>query len=42
MITEGLKGRDFIRLQGFNKAELTGMLELGLQFKADNTMRCHR
>lgn len=39
MITEGLKGRDFIRLQDFSKAEISSMLELGLQLKADRTMR---
>jgi N-acetylornithine carbamoyltransferase len=39
MITEGLKGRDFLRLQDFSRAELETMLELGLQLKADNTMR---
>ena len=39
MITEGLKGRDFLRLQDFNKAEIESMLELGLQLKADNSMR---
>lgn len=39
MITEGLKGRDFIRLQDFTKAEIESMLEIGLQLKADNAMR---
>ena len=39
MITEGLKGRHFLRLQDFSKLEIESMLELGLQFKADNTMR---
>jgi N-acetylornithine carbamoyltransferase len=39
MVTEGLKGRDFIRLQDFSKAEIESMLELGLQLKADNTLR---
>ncbi len=39
MITEGLKGRDFITLRDFNKAEIETMLDLGLQLKADNTMR---
>ena len=39
MVTEGLKGRDFLRLQDFSKAELETMLELGLQLKADNTLR---
>jgi len=39
MITEGLKGRDFISLRDFTKAEIESMLELGLQLKADNAMR---
>ena len=39
MITEGLKGRDFIRLQDFTKAEIESMLDLSMQLKADNTMR---
>jgi N-acetylornithine carbamoyltransferase len=39
MITEGLKGRDFLRLQDFNKEEIDTMLDLSLQLKADNTMR---
>ncbi len=39
MLTEGLKGRHFLRLQDFSKAEIETMLELGLQLKADNTMR---
>ncbi len=39
MITEGLKGRHFLRLQDFSKAEIDSMLELGLQLKADSTMR---
>ena len=39
MITEGLKGRDFLRLQDFSKAELEAMLEVGLQLKADNAIR---
>jgi N-acetylornithine carbamoyltransferase len=39
MITEGLKGRHFLRLQDFTKLEIESMLELGLQLKADNTMR---
>lgn len=39
MITEGLKGRDFLRLQDFTKCEIESMLELGLKFKSDNTMR---
>ena len=39
MVTEGLKGRDFLRLQDFTKAEIETMLEVGLQLKADNTVR---
>jgi N-acetylornithine carbamoyltransferase len=39
VITEGLKGRDFITLQDFNKQEIETMLEVGLELKADNTMR---
>ena len=39
MITEGLKGRHFLRLQDFSKLEIESMLELGLQLKADSTMR---
>jgi ornithine carbamoyltransferase len=39
MITEGLKGRDFIRLQDFTKEEIDTMLDLALQLKADNCMR---
>ncbi len=39
MVTEGLKGRDFLRLQDFSKAEIETMLEMGLKLKADNTMR---
>ena len=39
MITEGLKGRDFITLRDFTKAEVETMLEVGLQLKADYTMR---
>ena len=39
MITEGLKGRDFLRLQDFTKPELESMLELGLRLKMDNTLR---
>jgi N-acetylornithine carbamoyltransferase len=39
MITEGLKGRHFLRLQDFSKLEIESMLELGLQLKVDNTMR---
>jgi len=35
MITEGLKGRDFIRLQDFSKAEIETMLEVAQQLKAD-------
>ena len=39
MITEGLKGRHLLRLQDFSKMEIETMLEVGLQLKADNTMR---
>ena len=39
MITEGLKGRDFISLRDFSKAEIETMLEVALQLKSDNTMR---
>ncbi|MDY6846851.1 MAG: ornithine carbamoyltransferase [Chloroflexota bacterium] len=39
MITKGLKGRNFIRLQDFSKEELSSMLDLGLQLKAENAMR---
>ena len=39
MVTEGLKGRDFLRVQDFTKAELETMLELGLRLKGDNTFR---
>ncbi|MFN2235478.1 MAG: ornithine carbamoyltransferase [Anaerolineales bacterium] len=39
MITEGLKGRNVLRLQDFSKLEIETMLELGLQLKGDNTMR---
>lgn len=39
MITEGLKGRDFIRLQDFTKAEIESMLELSLHLKAEHTIR---
>jgi N-acetylornithine carbamoyltransferase len=39
MITEGLKGRDFITLRDFTKEEIDTMLDVALQLKADNTMR---
>ena len=39
MITEGLKGRDFITLRDFNKAEIETMLDVALQLKAETTMR---
>lgn len=39
MITEGLKGRDFITLRDFSKQEIDTMMEVGLQLKADNTLR---
>ncbi len=39
MITHGLRGRDFITLRAFDKAEITTMLETGLQLKADRAVR---
>jgi N-acetylornithine carbamoyltransferase len=39
MITEGLKGRDFISLRDFTREEIDTMIDMGLQFKADFTMR---
>jgi N-acetylornithine carbamoyltransferase len=39
MITEGLKGRDFISLRDFSKPEIETMIEVGLHLKADNAMR---
>ncbi len=39
MITEGLKGRDFITLRDFSKAEVETMLKIGLRLKEDNSMR---
>lgn len=39
MITEGLKGRDFITLRDFTREEIDTMIDLGLQLKADNCMR---
>jgi N-acetylornithine carbamoyltransferase len=39
MITEGLKGRDFLRLQDFTKEELETMLDLAFKLKADYAMR---
>ena len=39
MITEGLKGRDFITLRDFTKAEIETMLDIALRLKADRTMR---
>lgn len=39
MITEGLKGRDFITLRDFSKAEIETMLEMGLRLKADTVVR---
>jgi hypothetical protein len=38
MITEGLKGRDFIRVRAFTKAHLETMLEVGIGLKADRAM----
>lgn len=39
MLTEGLKGRDFLNLRDFTREEIDTMIEVGLQLKADNTMR---
>ena len=39
MITEGLKGRDFISLRDFTKEELETMLDVATQLKADNAVR---
>lgn len=39
MITQNLKGRDFITLRDFTKPEIESMLEVGLQLKADYAMR---
>ncbi len=39
MITQNLKGRDFISLRDFTKPEIESMLDVGLQLKADNAMR---
>jgi len=39
MITEGLKGRDFITLRDFSKAEIETMLDAGLRLKEDKAMR---
>ena len=39
MITEGLKGRDFITLCDFSTEEIDTMLDVALQLKADNAMR---
>lgn len=39
MITEGLKGRDFITLRDFTVEEIDTMLDVALQLKADNAMR---
>jgi len=39
MITEGLKGRDFITLRDFTKAEIETMLDLSVQLKGEYTMR---
>ena len=34
MLTEGLRGRDFLRLQDFSKAEIETMLEVGAAAKS--------
>ena len=39
MITEGLKGRDFITLRDFSRAEIETMLDAGLRLKEDKAMR---
>ena len=39
MITEGLKGRDFITLRDFTKSEIETMLDLSIQFKGDSAIR---
>jgi ornithine carbamoyltransferase len=39
MITEGLRGRDFITLRDFSRAEIETMLDLGLQLKAETSLR---
>jgi N-acetylornithine carbamoyltransferase len=39
VITEGLKGRDFITLRDFSKQEIETMLEVGLRLKAETAMR---
>lgn len=39
MTNEGLKGRDFITLRDFSKADIETMLDTGLRLKADNVAR---
>jgi ornithine carbamoyltransferase len=39
MITEGLKGRDFISLRDFTRQEIETMLEVGLRLKAETAVR---
>ena len=39
MITDDLKGRDFITLRDFNKAEIETMLEVGLRLKTERSTR---
>jgi N-acetylornithine carbamoyltransferase len=39
VITEGLKGRDFITLRDFSKPEIETMLDVGLRLKAETAMR---
>lgn len=39
MITEGLKGRDFIKLRDFTKEEIETMLDVSLRLKEDKAMR---
>ncbi len=39
MVTEGLKGRDFITLRDFSREEIDTMIDVGLKLKMDNTLR---
>ncbi len=40
MITGGLKGRDFITLRDFTRAEIDTMLDVALRLKEEKAMRC--